>query len=109
MPDIGDLIELTVDIPERHLYAGMQGAIVHCHADHAYEIEFTNPAGETIECLALRPEQFLVVWCAETHQWVSVAEQTASLVTRLPQERAAQVLDFARFLVTHRQASQSAG
>ena len=37
---IGDVIELTVDILDRKLSAGMQGTIVHCHNSEAYEVEF---------------------------------------------------------------------
>jgi hypothetical protein len=98
MPALGDVIELTVDIPDRKLPAGKQGTIVHCHKSEAYEVEFTNDAGETFDFLALRPEQFIVVWRAETQKWVPLAEQAADLMTRLPEESATAVLDFARFL-----------
>jgi hypothetical protein len=72
MPDIGDVIELTVDIPDRNLRAGVQGTIVHCHDNEAYEVEFTNKDGELLDFLALRAEQFIVVWRAETQEWLSV-------------------------------------
>ena len=98
MPAIGDVVELTVDILDRKLPAGMQGTIVHCHNSEAYEVEFTNDAGETLDFLALRPEQFIVVWRAETQKWVPLAEQAADLITNLPEESAKAVLDFARFL-----------
>lgn len=42
MPNLGDIIELTVDIPERNLRAGMQGTIVPSHSERVYEVEFTN-------------------------------------------------------------------
>ena len=64
MPDIGDAIELTVDIPGRNLRAGVQGTIG--HDNEAYEVEFTDKDGETLDFLALRAEQFIVVWRAET-------------------------------------------
>jgi len=67
MPDLLDVVELTVDIPKRGLRAGMQGAIVHCHPGDAYEVEFTDEAGERLDLLALRPEQFIVVWQAKTN------------------------------------------
>ena len=95
MPDLFDVVELTVDIPERGLRAGMQGIIVHCHPGDAYEVEFTNEAGETLDFLALRPEQFIVVWRAQTKKWVPIAERIAALA----------VLDFARFLHARRQQS----
>lgn len=98
MPDLGDVIELTVDIPGKNLYERQQGTIVHCYENGAVEVEFTTEDGETIDFLALQAEQFIVVWRAETKQWVSVVEQVSSLTANLPQERAYQVLDFARFL-----------
>jgi hypothetical protein len=108
MPDIGDVIELTVDIPDQSLRAGTQGTIVHCHENDAYEVEFTNENGETIDFLALRSWQFIVVWRAKTQQWVSVEEQVATLIANLPDEAAQEVLDFARFLsVRNQQAKKS--
>lgn len=98
MANIGDVIELTVDLPERNLRAGVQGTIVHCHQDEAYEVEFTNEAGETIDFLVLHPEQVIGVWWVETQEWVPVVEQAATLIGRLPDEAAREVLDFARFL-----------
>jgi hypothetical protein len=59
MPDLFDVIELTVDIPGRGLHVGMQGTIVHCHPGDVYEVEFTDEAGETLDFLALRLEQFI--------------------------------------------------
>jgi len=107
MPDIGDVIELTVDIPDRNLRAGVQGTIVHCHDNEAYEVEFTNKDGETLDFLALRAEQFIVVWRAETQEWLSVAERAAALIANLPDETAQEVLDFARFLLAR--SRQKAG
>ena len=98
MPVIGDIVELIMDIPERHLESGMQGTVVHCHDAESYEVEFTNENGETISLLALDSDQFIVVWRAEAHEWVSAAEQVAAIVARLPQETVKEVLDFARFL-----------
>jgi hypothetical protein len=61
MPDIGDLIELTVDIPGRNLSAGARGTIVHQHNNEAYEVEFSNEDGETLNFLALQSGQFKVI------------------------------------------------
>lgn len=102
MPDL-DVVELITDIPERGLRAGMQGTIVQCHAGNAYEVEFTSEAGETLDFLALRPEQFIVVWQAKTKQWVPVAARVAALIAHLPEEAREEVLDFARFLQARRQ------
>lgn len=98
MPNTGDVIELTEDITERSLRAGMQGTIVHCHAEKAYEVEFTNDEGETLELLALQPKQFIVVWQAETREWISTEQQAIELISRLPHDAAKEVLDFTRFL-----------
>ena len=54
--------------------------------------------GEPLDFLALRAEQFIVVWRVETQEWLSVAERAAALIANLPDETAQEVLDFARFL-----------
>ncbi len=98
IPDIGDIIELVTDIPEKNLRAGVRGTVVHCHGHDVYEIEFIDDNGETLDFLALHAKQFIIVWQAETQQWIPVAEQTSALVAGLPHDAAKQVLDFARFL-----------
>lgn len=105
MPDLFDVIELTVDIPECGLSAGRQGTIVHCHPGDAYEVEFTNEAGETLALCTLSPDQFIVVWRAKTKEWVPIAERIAALMSQLPEEAREEVLDFARFLHARRQQS----
>jgi len=102
-PDLFDVVELIVDIPERELRAGMQGTIVERHSDDAYEVEFSNERGETVDFLALYPNQFIVVWRTKTQTWVPIAEQVAALVANLSKEAGAEVLDFARFLHVRRQ------
>ena len=98
MVEIGDLIELTADIPGRNLRVGDGGTIVHRHNSSTYEVEFTNDDGETLDFLALQSKQFIVLWRAETKKWVPVVEQAASLIANLPDEAAKEVLDFARSL-----------
>ena len=61
MPDLFDVIELTENILDRGLQVGMQGTIVECHSDDVYEVEFTDTSGETLDLLALRPSQFIVI------------------------------------------------
>jgi hypothetical protein len=107
MPELFDVIELTMDIPERELYAGMQGTIVEHHGGDAYEVEFTDESGETLALLALRSDQFIVVWRASTGAPISVAEQVAALIEALPQSAGQEILDFARFLHERRQRSQA--
>ena len=41
-PELFDIIELLVDVPEYNLKVGTQGTIVECYEDQSYEIEFTN-------------------------------------------------------------------
>ena len=98
MPDIGDVIELTKDIKGRNLHSGMQGTIVHCHTGKVYEVEFTNEEGETLELLALSPEQFIVVWQAETRKWIPIEQQAAELISGLPHDAVEEVVDFVRFI-----------
>jgi len=107
MPDLFDVIELMVDVPEQGLRAGMQGTIVECHPGDAYEVEFTNELGETFAFLALRPDQFIVVWRAKTRTWLSISEQVATLVAHLPEEMGREVLDFACFLRVPEQRRQA--
>jgi len=101
MAELGDLVELTVDIPKRNLRVGLRGTIVHNHNDQAFEVEFTNEDGETLDFLALYPQQFIVVWQVKTHQWVPLREQVMALITKLPVERVQEILDFAHFLMVN--------
>jgi len=64
--EIGDVIELIVDIPHRGLRSGRRGTIVHHHGPDAFEVEFTDPDGATEDLLALGTEQFTIVWRAGT-------------------------------------------
>ena len=98
MADIGDIIEMIVDIPEENIFSGKQGAIVHQHDPETFEIEFVRTDGSTESVAALKSEQFIVVWEAETEQPVPLADQISALVARLPEDAATEVLDFARFL-----------
>jgi hypothetical protein len=97
-PELFDVIELLIDLPIYNLRAGIQGAIVECYNDDKYEVEFTNPDGETLALSTLSSEQFIVIWKAKTKSWLSVSEQVASVIARLPEERQREVLNFARFL-----------
>jgi len=109
MAELCDVIELTVDIPDKGLRAGLQGTIVHCHSDGAHEVEFVNEHGEMTELLVLQPDQFIVVWKAKTKQWVSVAERIASLIANLPEETLVEVFNFARYQAVRRQGGRAAG
>jgi len=43
-PELFDVVELLIDLPEHNLQAGVRGAIVEEYANQHYEIEFTNTA-----------------------------------------------------------------
>lgn len=97
-PNLFDVVELLIDLPEKSLRAGMRGAIVQCYADETYEVEFTNADGETLVQTPLSHQQFSIVWHAETQTWSPIAEQLAELLSHMPRETEREVLDFARFL-----------
>jgi hypothetical protein len=105
--DLFDVVELLVSMPEYNLLAGARGAVVHCHPDGAYEVEFTNEEGETVALCPLSPQQFLVVWRAKTRSWTPIAEQVAALLARLPERAELEVLDFARFLHAREQPTSA--
>jgi len=98
-----DVVELLNDLPEQSLRAGNRGAVVHCHPDGAYEVEFANQDGETVALCPLSPQQFLVVWQAKTKSWVPLSEQVATLVTRLPERAEREIFNFARYLFLQEQ------
>lgn len=98
LPELFDIVEVILDVPNENIRAGMQGTIIEDFSDGAYLIEFANEHGETLELPALKATQFIVVWRNATHEPVPLAEQAAALVAHLPEASAHQVLDFARFL-----------
>lgn len=102
-PELFDVVELLIDLPEHNLQAGVRGAIVEEYANQHYEIEFTNKDGETLVLTTLPINQFVVVWRATTKTWVPVADKIAALVASLPEETRLEVFDFARFIYSRRQ------
>jgi hypothetical protein len=99
-PELFDIVELLIDLPDRGLRAGMQGAIVECFGNHAFEVEFSNDEGETIEMLPLKSSQLVVVWRARDKVWIPVADKIAALLSELPSDRQQQVFEFAKLLYT---------
>ena len=97
-PELLDLVELLVDLPEAARRAGDQGIIVEIYGDRAYEVEFANAEGETLALQALEPEQFLVIWQNSTKTWVPLGDRIAALLQTLPTDKQQQVLSFARSL-----------
>lgn len=94
-PDLFDVIELLITLPDHDLKVGEQGTIVELYPDGSYEVEFSNDQGETLALCPLSPEQFMVVWQAKTKAWVSLADRLMALINHLPNERQQEVLDFA--------------
>ena len=41
-PDLFDVVELLIDLPNQDLQAGARGAIVDVYDDDAYEVEFAR-------------------------------------------------------------------
>ncbi len=97
-PELFDVVELLIDLPEYNLRSGVRGAIVDCYSDEKYEVEFSNEEGETLALCTLFSEQFVIVWKAQTKSWLSVSEQLAEVVNHLSEERQQEVLEFARSL-----------
>jgi len=98
-PNLFDVIELTVNLPEENLARGAQGTIVECYPDGAYEVEFTDEDGQTLALCAILPEQFHIVY---RHQTDTEKEKTVqkllAIVNNLNNERTEEVLDFANSL-----------
>ncbi|WP_088891246.1 DUF4926 domain-containing protein [Leptolyngbya ohadii] len=101
-PELFDVVELLVNLPEQNLQAGAQGAIVEQYADDTYEVEFANADGETLALVSLPVQQFVVVWRAATKTWVPLSEKIEALIAVLPEETRLEVFDFARFVYSRR-------
>lgn len=73
-PELLDVVELLVELPDTNAQPGELGTIVEVYSDWensqasppAYEVEFANSQGETTAMMALTPDQFVVVWRNET-------------------------------------------
>jgi hypothetical protein len=62
MPQLLDVVALTVGLPEYNLLRGQVGTIVELLADGAaFEVEFSDSNGQTYESIGLRPEQIMVL------------------------------------------------
>jgi len=67
-PELFDVVELLVNLPEYDRQMGEQGTIVECYNDRDFEIEFANDRGETTGLCTLSRNQFIVVWKSNTQQ-----------------------------------------
>lgn len=104
-PELLDVVELLVNLPDAGLQVGAQGTIVECYGNDAFEVEFVNGLGETIAMVVLNVEQFVVTWRAESKMWVPVAERLEALVAALPEATLLEVFDFARLVHSRRLTS----
>ncbi|ELR98448.1 DUF4926 domain-containing protein [Gloeocapsa sp. PCC 73106] len=97
-PELFDLVELLVDLPNEQQVIGAQGTIVECYDGGNYEVEFSNENGETLALYTLASHQFMVVWQARTKKWVTTTDKVTSLINYLSEEKQEELLNFARFL-----------
>jgi hypothetical protein len=97
-PELFDVVELLVNLPESQQSIGTQGSIVECHDLNHFEVEFSNEAGETTTLCVLLPQQFIVVWQAQTKQWLTTTDKITAIFDNLSENKREEVLDFARFL-----------
>ena len=97
-PELFDIVELLLNLPDYQLQAGVQGSIVECYDNDAYEVEFSDSDGETLALCTLSPKQFIIVWQAETKSWISLSEQITDVVKNLDAARQKEVFKFARSL-----------
>jgi hypothetical protein len=97
-PELFDIVELLVNMPEHNQFIGSQGTIVECFNDGKYEVEFSNEDGETTALCTLSPQQFIVVWQAKTKNWLSVSDKLNAVINNLSEDKQQEVLNFARFL-----------
>ncbi|MGD1895691.1 MAG: DUF4926 domain-containing protein [Phormidesmis sp.] len=95
-PELFDVIELLVDVPEHQQSIGTQGTIVECYDDGAFEVEFANADGETTALFALTHQQFIVVWKASTKQWLPTAEKITEILEQLSENKQEKIFDYAR-------------
>ena len=82
-PELFDIVELLIDLPENSLKAGIQGTIVECFDKSHYEVEFANFEGETLALCTLSPHQFAIVWQASTKSWCSSTEKITAVAKNL--------------------------
>lgn len=97
-PDLFDIVELLINLPESNQFMGSQGAIVECFDDGKYEVEFSNRDGETTALCTLSPEQFIIVWQAKSQHWLSVSDKITAVINNLSEDKQKELFNFARYL-----------
>ena len=97
-PELFDVIELLIDIPEDDLKAGVQGSIVECLNEEVFEIEFSDSNGETLALCTLSSREFIVVWQSKTKSWLSTPDRIAAILENFDSEKQKAVFEFAKSL-----------
>ncbi|MGK7944610.1 MAG: DUF4926 domain-containing protein [Microcystaceae cyanobacterium] len=97
-PELFDIVELLVNLPEYQQMIGSQGAIVECHDDHNFEVEFANEEGETTTLCNLSDKKFVIVWKSSTKQWLSTSDQITAIINHLSPNKQEEVLKYARLI-----------
>ena len=95
-PQLFDVVELLVNIPEYDQLIGAQGTTVERYDNENFEVEFANETGETTALCTLSSRQFIVVWQSATQQWLPAVERVASILKQLPESKQEEVLNYAR-------------
>ncbi|AFZ44640.1 hypothetical protein PCC7418_2493 [Halothece sp. PCC 7418] len=98
-PSLNDLVELLVNLPEYNLAIGNKGRIIDSLDESHFEIEFIEGVEEATDSCVLSTEQFIVVWQAETEEWLSTTDKLMAIVNNLPEEKREEILNFAQFLL----------
>jgi ABC-type phosphate transport system substrate-binding protein len=97
-PEMFDIVELLINIPEHNLFTSAQGAIVECHNDHDFEVEFSDQNGSTQALCTLSRPAFIVVWKSSTQKWLSPAEKITAILNQLHEDQQEEILNYARFV-----------
>lgn len=97
-PELFDIVELLVNLPEHNLFVGTQGTIVESHSDEDFEVEFANESGETSALCTLSHSKFIVVWKSATQQWLTASEKVVAILNQLSESKQEEILNYVRFI-----------
>ena len=97
-PELFDIVELLITVPEGNLEAGEQGTIVECFDEKAFEVEFSDSDGKTLALCTLSPQEFIVVWQSKTKSWLSTPDRIIAIVENFDPEKQKAVFEFAKSL-----------
>lgn len=98
-PALHDIVELLVGLPEYQLSIGKKGKIIDSLDENYFEVEFIDEAEETSCPCILSTEQFMVVWKADTEQWLTTTDKIVAILNNLSEDKRKELLTFAQFLL----------